>query len=409
MSFAPAYNHKEITMSSTEKKRKLVEDEAAESNPVEDNDDEMNSDDANFIASEDSSSSDSDSGNQSDDSLAATPFDGPGKYRQVYREVCVGMFKTKDLPGMDHAEFKKNVGDLEVTAKGQVKNDDLYLHVMCNQIATALKLDSGKKWQKFKPMTGYYAKGILPKYKSEKSSTKRRKITKKKTKYDFSNVGSSDESDGESKVGEDEPEFTVHEVLMKHGLRHHTEVHRRVEALSVASYKKETGVEPRVVRSAGASLTFKVHEFRVKDADMIERNLQIAALEELKIMSKSRGTSSISRSSGGLSMKKVAEPVPQNEEEEERVLWSADVLNEFDLEQLIEAHPKMDRILTNLRVSSAEEAFQEIAMKCGLSFINRYGFPKKNEDGKRIYNRAMLPMMRKVAEEKIKLFVNKYD
>jgi hypothetical protein len=90
---------------------------------------------------------------------------------------------------------------------------------------------------------------------------------------------------------------------------------------------------------------------------------------------------------------------------EERVRWIVDVLAPMNIEAAIEGHRDRAKILSSLRVSSVDDAVREIAMKCGSTFVNVHRRPQKNEEGQRVYTRAMLPEMHKIAVDKTRSYV----
>ena len=360
----------------------------------------------------------------SSDSMASCPLRGPSRYERTFKTVVHGVFNTQTGGGMNHADFVRRVNELRSAGVvHEVDDDSLFLHVICNQYATACKLESGKQWEAWAEMRSHYTDGTLPRYIPPETT----RSNKKAKIWQFETV--------------EAEAYTTRVFLDTHGLGTHQLLHERMEAAAVASMRARGAAEP-VVLPGHQQLGFAVHAFKPTDKAAFDALLPAVMKEQLREDAGRpptavvvRGQPSVQQShsmarppasrpgvssSSGVSTVSSNRYVPTEEDleadmdQDEKVTWGGAVLCKIDVQGAIERSVHQAKILSGLdRSFTVEDAVSKIAMKCGATYLRKPSVyrpqPQQNEEGRRVYTRAMLPAMFVCASEVMETYVYRYE
>ena len=370
--------------------------------------------------------SECDDGNDSEassDSMASCPMRGPSRYKKTFKETTLGIFKIRDcLDGMDHADFVRRVGELRaIGVRHEVDDDSLFLHAICNQYATACKLENGKQWEDWVEMREHYSNGTLPRYQPPVVATFGHK--KSKT-WHFESVEPPVEA------------YTMRNFLDTHGLGNHHQLHQRMEAAAVLSLRSRGLPEPPVHPRHDA-LGFVVHAFDASDAVAFDAMMPAVMKEQLRDDTHKLFMEDMSRRSvppvarGAVPARSQHAPRPggapqrvrysptdedleQDMEPDEKVTWNGNVLSKIGVQEIIENSQHQSKILSGLNRSiTVEEAVSQVAMRCGAAYIRKPTVykpqPEMNEEKRRVYTRAMLPSMFTCAADVLDVHVYRFE
>lgn len=267
-----------------------------------------------------------------DDSLADSPMDGLERYNQDFKEIIDNVFGERSMNGANHGEFKEQVLRLQPEIPDMVK----YVHVVCNQYARAMRLNSGSKWEKTKQMKEFYNSGALPKLKKRSS--------RPSYKLDF-------EGD------EEEEQFLASACLVQQGLQKFSGF---AAVLDQVALSRESG-------AAESKQQKGMHVF--SSMELLLKSLPRAALQYMQ------------------ANREGFPPLPSSFETEnlpdappERLRWLKHIINKEEIISLIAQHPRSDDILQKLRATSIDDSGYKLARECGLLFQNMYPSQVKRQE-----------------------------
>jgi hypothetical protein len=358
--------------------------------------------------------------------MASCPMAGPARYRRSFKSIVRGVFKVHSSElGLDHVDFKRRVGELRSNARASRVDDEAqFLHVICQQYASAAGLESGDTWEKWPDMRDFYDSGALPRYVFGGPP-------RKKGKWNF---------DLAAGPAEREELYTTRRFLEANGLSAHDELHERMEAAVVMWARKQGRAEPPAL--PGHSRIFVEHAFEPADEKQMEALLPAVMKEQLRsdVSRRTRapahqpahqpthqpahqpahqrvavymGAGGGAGGSAGQRFVPSPEDLEQDLDPDEKVSWNMGVLQKMRVYETILDHKAQQQILANLNRSlTVEDCVSQIAMKCGALYLRKPQVfqpqPQMNEEKRRVYTRAMLPAMFKCANEVLETYVYRY-